>query len=305
MKVLIMSKFLKRVIILKSVDGGGQSCILKIESGLSGFSLFLKCDEKFFNENYKLAISDGNDFSLQPVLSDQFCSLDLSDQIIAGIFKKDELIFFGASSPYIDRKTLIDKKKDYEDFIFESEKNLENIYDDDKIATENYYDNRLIDKDLDDEEQTYRNDETSPKDLSTQKERVQSEKTFYDETGFNAIKSQDDFYELQAKSRLSELFSVCEEVECLKSVIPNSRFVKVNYTNSSFYIVGIIEENDKPKYICYGVSGVYGYPPKSLSDFCHFVPKSLFDLSRDGYYMIFQSAKTGEKITPSIDVFGF
>ncbi len=300
-----MSKFLKRVIILKSTLFDGQTCILKIESGVSGFSLFLKCDEKYLSENYKLAISDGNDFCLHPMLSEQFCSLDLSDQIIAGIFKKDELIFFGASSPYIDRKTLIDKKKNYEEFIVESEKSLENIYDDDKIATENYYDNRLIDKDLDDEEQTYRNDETSPKDLSTEKESAESEKTFDDETSFNAIKSQVDFYELQAKSRLIELFSRCEEVECLKSVIPNSRFVKVNYTNSTFYIVGIIEENDKPKYICYGVSGVYGYPPKSLSDFCHFIPKSLFNLSRDGYYMIFQSAKTGEKITPSIDVFGF
>ena len=76
--------------------------------------------------------------------------------------------------------------------------------------------------------------------------------------------------------------------------------MKINYSQSGYYVVGVINENKTPKYICYGVPAVYSKtPPKELDGFCTFIPLSIFSLDGDGFWMMFQDAVTGECIKKS------
>ena len=89
------------------------------------------------------------------------------------------------------------------------------------------------------------------------------------------------------------------EEPALSKIIPESRWAKINYSSDKFYVVGVINENEKEKYICYGVPAKYSAkPPKELKGFCSFVPLSYFDMKGDGYWMMFQSAITGECVKP-------
>lgn len=59
--------------------------------------------------------------------------------------------------------------------------------------------------------------------------------------------------------------------------------------------MGLTEEKGRPKYICYGVPAKYSpYPPKELAGYCTFIPLSIFEMKGDGFWMLFQDAKTGE-----------
>ena len=61
--------------------------------------------------------------------------------------------------------------------------------------------------------------------------------------------------------------------------------------------MGVIKEDNLPKYICYGVPGAYSEtPPKELDGYCTFIPLSVFDIMGDGFWMMFQDAITGECI---------
>ena len=62
-----------------------------------------------------------------------------------------------------------------------------------------------------------------------------------------------------------------------------------------YYTVGLIYDQKKPAYICYGVPGKYSKePPKELKGYCSYLPLSLFDLGGDGYWMMYQNADSGE-----------
>ena len=75
----------------------------------------------------------------------------------------------------------------------------------------------------------------------------------------------------------------------------DSTFVKIAYAEDKYYVVGLVKEEQKEKYICYGVPGEYSTtPPKELKGYCSFVPTSIFDMQGNGYWMMFQCAITGE-----------
>ena len=96
------------------------------------------------------------------------------------------------------------------------------------------------------------------------------------------------------KDELDKIFSENPEEDCLKSTVPQSRWVKIEYAGG-YYLVGVVEERKKPKYICYGVPAKYSpYPPKELAGYCTFIPLSVFEMKGDGFWMLFQSAETGE-----------
>lgn len=102
-----------------------------------------------------------------------------------------------------------------------------------------------------------------------------------------------NYYE-RVKEELDKIFSENPEEDCLKSTVPQSRWVKIEYAGG-YYLVGVVEERKKPKYICYGVPAKYSpYPPKELAGYCTFIPLSVFEMKGDGFWMLFQSAETGE-----------
>ena len=82
-------------------------------------------------------------------------------------------------------------------------------------------------------------------------------------------------------------------------MIPGSKWVKVEYTEGEekgHYIVGIIyDEEGAPMHICYGVPGQFALaPPENLAKYCQWLPASIKDPQGEGYWVLYQSAKTGQ-----------
>jgi hypothetical protein len=83
----------------------------------------------------------------------------------------------------------------------------------------------------------------------------------------------------------------------LTRAVANSKWVKIYYSNTQYYVVGLVYNDGRERYVCYGVPSKYSpIPPKELEGFCSFVPLSVFDMKGDGYWMMFQDAITGNCI---------
>ena len=190
-----------------------------------------------------------------------------------------------------------------EDFVSNKD---DSVYNDEAVATENYFDieDNLSDKLLKIKEKTngwLRLENELP--YGGRKEEKQQSQADYDrpENATNTFSCQNhnpkEIYFDTVRKDLAELFDKHPEEERLSKTFPNGRFVKINYSPQKYYVVGVISENKKEKYLCYGVPAVYSpEPPKQLKGFCQFIPLSIFDLTGDGYWMMFQDAENGECI---------
>lgn len=173
------------------------------------------------------------------------------------------------------------------------------IYNDEAVATANYFEqdeeiNQKLSyiKELSDEYFRSKNNDgdslraqetnESPKDPDPSKNEAdykRSEKPYY----------------LKVKRELDGIFNKYPAETTLEKAFEGSRFAKVFYAENKFYVVGLVKENGKEKYICYGVPSPYrDTPPKELAGFCSFVPLSVFDLKGNGYFMMFQDATSGK-----------
>lgn len=183
-------------------------------------------------------------------------------------------------------------------------------YDDELVATENYYE---FDKENDDERSTH--DDKSNYDSSghdSPYERADREKK---ECGDGAGKDEDaqslfrfasseklaedaqPCYYDKVKNELAALFGRYPAEEELAECIPFSKWAKITFSRNKYYTVGVISDERKPKYICYGVPAESRKdPPEALKGLCSFLPISVFDLNGKGYWMMFQDAETGQCI---------
>ena len=103
------------------------------------------------------------------------------------------------------------------------------------------------------------------------------------------------FYSL-VKLKVEKAFENNPELSSLNAKFENSKWVKVEFDQSGlFYALGIINGNDKVKYICYGIpSNKEISPPKHLKNFCNFTQTSE---NGDGFYIMMQNAEDGSPIT--------
>ena len=185
-------------------------------------------------------------------------------------------------------------------------------YDDEIVATENYYD--YSDADLKTltitEESHERQAENEPDAVtpanSTEKERAE-EAACGEDAGKNENaerlfkiekpdhgEEQSSLYYDTVKEELRELFEKYPAEENLQRAVENSKWVKIEFAPQKYYTVGLMYEQGKPRYICYGVPAENKEePPKALKGFCSYLPLSLFDLRGKGYWMMYQDADTG------------
>ncbi len=102
-------------------------------------------------------------------------------------------------------------------------------------------------------------------------------------------------YFVTVRQELDEIFEKFPPEPALEKMFYKSKWAKIFYSENKHYVVGLIYEENKERYICYGVPGEYSTePPKELKGFCSFIPLSIFSLHGDGYWMMFQDAITGE-----------
>lgn len=296
----------------KSVSGIAR---VEKEAGGSVFSLSLVNLLPTKIGSFYAAVSDGDgnfyyfDLGKNPCsITKKISGFDKIDGVSAGLVLIDNglpvLIAFcrennpAALSPELFKKAVIDK------CISEKKKEIRQSYDDEIVATENYY---LYDRELKEnldkveklDDGILRNetdDGTSvcektqeknfPDDFEFSYEKTSAESQKYDERNpyFNKVKSD-----------LDDIFFKFPPEDDLNNTVPQSKWAKISYSGDKYYVVGIINENDKEKYICYGVPDVYSeVPPEQLKGYCSFIPLSVFDLKGKGYWMMFQDAVTGE-----------
>ena len=186
----------------------------------------------------------------------------------------DTPLLYGSFGEGREIKQLLENKK-------------QSSYDDEIIATENYYEAEI-------EKQSVCNQNgygNSKNKNSPPKTEETGGTTLYENGNGNRYKQ--NYYQT-IKEKLDKIIDSYERDYNLCSLIPNSTFVKINYDSNRFYSVGIVYELGTIKYVCYAVMGSYLSAPPELSTFCEFIPLSPYSPLKDGYYVIFQNAQTGE-----------
>ncbi len=177
-------------------------------------------------------------------------------------------------------------------------------YDDEAVATANYFDqdeeiNQKLSYIKEFSDEYFRSKDADGDSFRTEKacESAKDPDPYQDETDH---KRSEKPYFLKVKRELDGIFKKYPAETTLEKSFVGSRFAKVFYAEDKFYVVGLVKENGKEKYICYGVPSPYrDTPPKELAGFCSFVPLSVFDLKGDGYFMMFQDAATGKCVLKS------
>lgn len=108
---------------------------------------------------------------------------------------------------------------------------------------------------------------------------------------------QDTFFD-GIKEQIETLFDKFPEEEILKEIIPESKWVKIDYEEKGeYYVVGLLYENDIVKYVCYGVPSVYSdEPPKDLKGFAQWLPIDSAKEEGFGYWITYQDAYSGENV---------
>ena len=189
-------------------------------------------------------------------------------------------------------------------------------YNDEAVATENYYelDNEIKQKlasikENDSENLFFENEFAYNSNEKTKKEKCSFYHGAEDEENACECKKYKDlapqkeqseydkkenYYE-QVKDELEQIFYSYQREEGLEKVFSESKWAKIFYSKDKFYVVGLIYEENKEKYICYGVPSIYSKtPPKQLEGYCSFIPLSVFDMFGEGYFIMFQDAITGK-----------
>ncbi len=106
-----------------------------------------------------------------------------------------------------------------------------------------------------------------------------------------------DFYN-QIKDQIDDLFAKHKIEDSLQSIIPNSKWVKVEYQDMpGHYVMGIIyNDNNIPEFIGYGLPAQNNdNPPKDLAEYAQWLPVAQ-EGEQMGYWIVYQSASTGESI---------
>lgn len=176
-------------------------------------------------------------------------------------------------------------------------------YNDEAVATENYYDlddgiKEKIKAIGDINSEILRNDDGFFNSRNQAEKEKGQTKGCPNENETNACYStanEKGRYFDKVKGEIYDIFDkFCADVTLL-SLFPESQWARINYADDRYYLVGLIKENGKEKYICYGVPAPFSKePPKELKGFCTFIPESIYNLFGNGFWMMFQCADTGE-----------
>lgn len=192
--------------------------------------------------------------------------------------KKDE--FFDNTSN--DRKLKNDNDTNDNDKLLKNLKNLENV-------SENNGENI---KDI---------DAFSIKENENNQNIDEERKDAYFEKNDALSEDKQDFFTL-IYPQLNELFSNFPRCEELEQKIEDSKWVNVS-AGSQSYVLGEIFEEGQISYICYGMyaKSVNDLPPKHLAKYCQWMPLDIVNPEDDGYWVMYQDAKTGQTLVMDYD----
>ena len=106
----------------------------------------------------------------------------------------------------------------------------------------------------------------------------------------------DPYYYGLIKAQYDDMFSKYPTFSPLSNIIENSKWIEVEGVDDP-YIMGIIYDDDKPKYLCYGVvQQKKQSPPVEIADSSQWVPFDITNEFGSGVWIMYQSADNGETI---------
>ena len=172
------------------------------------------------------------------------------------------------------------------------------LYNDEEVATENYFEEKedeyiqptKIDEDARTQSPTKKQDKETGTDATTD---------VHAQSVLAPFKTDPDGYYLSIKRELDELFASYPEDKTLCGAFQYSKWVRLKGTEDApSYLVGALYEEEKVKYICYALAAQdKDTPPEEIKKVCSFVPISCL-VDAEGFFVIFQSAATGECVKP-------
>ena len=110
-----------------------------------------------------------------------------------------------------------------------------------------------------------------------------------------------DGYYHAVKGEIDALFDKYPRDKALQTAFPCSEWVRIKGSaKAPEYLVGVVYENGKARYICYAIAAKEGSaPPEEIKNVCSFVPLSAYR-DNEGFFVIFQSAASGECTKPVV-----
>ncbi len=323
--------FIKKMCILRQVkqgfsgDGKTLSGLIKVEQ--YGKNVAVEVSVVNFaplsSGEYYCLIADGQERTeLLPLRGKSFFNivsdLDFSDGFCGVIcFVKNEIlpVAYGVNGNRVyDFKRLVKAVAPQADYAEdESQKDLafstvpqtaeqpqqNGRYDDETVASVNYY---MQEKEENERVEFEKNpryvraeNRDQGEDLATGQDPAKDE---YAQDVLHPFTTQSDGYFTSVRSEIDELFKNNPKDDALSAVFPASEWVKITRNGKSFS-VGVLYEELKAKYVCYAIPAeANALPPEEIKDVCVFIPVAPTDGST-GFFVIFQSAATGECVHPS------
>lgn len=171
-------------------------------------------------------------------------------------------------------------------------------YNDETVASENYY-----------EEKEYERNELSKacknaydqSAVESQRTKTRPDRAENEDASLvrGAFKTDPDGYYLAVKEEIDRLFKTYPHDKTLNGAFSCSDWVRVKGTaKAPEYLVGVLKNDGRVNYICYALTAEdKDNPPDEIKSVCAFVPTSPYDENK-GFFVIFQSAASGECVRP-------
>lgn len=176
----------------------------------------------------------------------------------------------------------------------------EKSYDDESVATENYY--REEEKNGQIVPDEAGGDARLESPAENEKAQAGADLAQNDDADDvrHPFKTEGDGYYLAVRNEIDELMKSYPLDDTLKGAFSCSEWVRVKgEADSPQYLVGIVYDDGKAAYICYALAAEdKDNPPEEIKSVCTFVPTSPYD-EQQGFFVIYQSAATGECIKPT------
>ncbi len=172
-------------------------------------------------------------------------------------------------------------------------------YDDERIAAKNYYEEEGNER-----VEPTKTDENARTQSGAKKEGTQAgADAAQDDDAADVLhpfKREGEGYYRSIKRELDELFKKYPTDKTLSNAFQKSEWVRLRgEKRSPEFLVGALYEEGRVKYICYALKAEdKESPPKEIKGVCSFVPVSPY-VGAEGFFVIFQSAATGECVKPS------
>ncbi len=175
----------------------------------------------------------------------------------------------------------------------------EPAYDDERIAGKNYYEEKENER-----VQPTESNENAGTQSGTQTKNATARtdaKKNDDASGvLHPFKREGDGYYRSVKREVDELFEKYPADRTLVEAFQRSEWVRLRGEEGNpEFLVGALLEDGQVKYLCYALAAEdKDSPPEEIKGVCSFVPVSAF-VGAKGFFVIFQSAATGECIKPN------